>query len=420
MARRGFFAEMQRQSRIQQRRAEQAARQAARNRKQAQAERERAAKIAERAQRDFEKASTAEKKRLEKEAREAYLAQQEAEVALKNTELQQLAEDLASILASTLGVDDYVDLASLKSVARHPPFDRPDLESELPKPVIPAPPPEPEPTVVPPPTGLSALFGKGRYQRALEEAAREHGVALERWRAEVKLAELKQRELLNAHAAADKRRQALLADERERYRKECDAREAEALEQNRRLDELIVNLGYGVPEAVHEYLSVVLANSVYPESFPVEHDFVFDAATAELTLKVSVPPPTALPEIKAYKYSKAADEIVASPMSQKEARERYAGALQQVAIRSFHEVFESDRRGLIASIALEVGTSTIDPASGLPVYIPFIIASASRDTFQTFDLSAVVPSATLERLGAAVSKNPHGLVAAERRGVRRA
>jgi restriction system protein len=82
-------------------------------------------------------------------------------------------------------------------------------------------------------------------------------------------------------------------------------------------------------------------------------------------------------------------------------------------------VFESDRRGLIKTISLEVGTNTIDPATGQPTYVPFVIAAAERESFRAFDLSAVVPALTLGRLGAAVSKNPYTLVIAERSGVRR-
>ena len=91
-----------------------------------------------------------------------------------------------------------------------------------------------------------------------------------------------------------------------------------------------------------------------------------------------------------------------------------------MALRSFHEVFESDRRGLIQTISLEVGTNTVDPATGKRVYVPFVIAAAERQAFLAFDLSAVVPALTLDHLGAAVSKNPFGLVSAERAGVRRA
>ena len=164
----------------------------------------------------------------------------------------------------------------------------------------------------------------------------------------------------------------------------------------------------------------MLSNSVYPDHFPVAHEFEFDPSSAELRLRVLVPEPGSIPEIKAYKYTKATDEITSTGLSQKLCRERYAGAIHQVALRSFHEVFESDRRGIIKTIALEVGTDTVDPATGLQAYVPFVIAAAEREAFSAFDLSAVVPALTLGRLGAAVSKNPYGLVPAERSGVRRA
>jgi restriction system protein len=133
-----------------------------------------------------------------------------------------------------------------------------------------------------------------------------------------------------------------------------------------------------------------------------------------------VPAPSELPTAKAYKYAKASDEIVATALSQKECRERYASAVHQIALRSFHEVFEADRRGLIRTVRLEVGTTATDPATGRSAYIAFVIAAADRETFLTFDLSAVVPAMTLARLGAAVSKNPYALAPAERAGVRRA
>ncbi len=74
---------------------------------------------------------------------------------------------------------------------------------------------------------------------------------------------------------------------------------------------------------------------------------------------------------------------------------------------------------MIKTISLEVGTETADPATGLEGYIPFVAAGAERDSFLKLNLANVVPSATLAHLGAVVSKNPFGLVAADASGVRR-
>lgn len=132
-----------------------------------------------------------------------------------------------------------------------------------------------------------------------------------------------------------------------------------------------------------------------------------------------VPPPDSLPDIKAYKYTKTSDEISSTNLSQKARKDRYTDAVHQVALRSIHEVYEADRRGLIQTISLEVGTETLHPATGLNAYIPFVAVGCERSAFVEFDLSAIVHLATLEHLGASLSKNPFGLVGADTKGVRR-
>lgn len=420
MARRGFFAELQHQSRLAARDRERAEREANRRYEAAMRAAEAARKNAERAKSQFERAAAAEQKRLQKEAREAYLASREAEAAEQNEALRKTYDEIDSLLEATLAVDDFVDLSTLRSVARHPPFDRPDLEVRIPlRDPTPAP-PQPVLVIPDPPTGLASLFGKGKHAAAVAAAKQSHEDAMNRWHVECKkLEEARQREK-EAHVQKELARIESLKVEKERYVNECAARELEAAERNRKLDDLIANLGYGVPDAVQEYVSIVLSNSAYPEVFPVTHEFEFLPSSAELHLRVAIPEPGSIPSAKAYKYSKSTDEVSASQLSQKECRERYAGAVAQVALRSFHEVFESDRRGLIRSISLEVGTNAVDPGTGQRTDVTLVYAAAEREQFLALNLAAVIPAVALEKLGASISKNPYGLAAAERPGVRRA
>lgn len=420
MARRGFFAELQHQSRLAAREREREEREAYRRHAAAMRAAEVARKNADRARVQFEKAAVAEQKKLEKEAREAYLASREAEVAERNETLQQTYDEIDSLLASTLAVDDYVDLPSLQSIPKHPPFERADLEVRTPSPEPIPDPVQPVLRLPDPPTGFASLFGKRKHADAVEAAKLAHGEAISRWNDECKAVAAARKRAEELRVQTELARVESLKLERERYAKECAIRETEAAENNRKLQELIANLGYGVPEAIQEYVSIVLSNSAYPEAFPVSHEFEFEAATAELRLKVSVPEPSAVPSVKAYKYSKSSDEITSTQLSQKECRERYSGAISQIALRSFHEVFESDRRGLIQSVSLEIGTNAIDPGTGKRTDIPFVFAAAGRDQFLALNLAAVVPAIALDKLGASLSKNPFGLVAAERAGVRRA
>lgn len=417
---RGFFAEIQRQVRIAENDRIRRERQAEREHATLVRRLEQAQKAEARAEAQLAKANAAERKRLEKEAKAAHIEAKEADVKERNDSLEAIYAEIDSLLASTLGRDDYVDLNKLRQLASHPAFDRPDLERPIPEPKPLADPAKPQLKLPDPPRGLAAMFGKKKHAEAVESAKRDHERALEKWRVQCRDAEARRRKDKEDHARMEAERLRKLEGARARYAREREAREVEAAESNANLDRLIANLGYGAADAVQEYISIVLANSVYPDHFPVSHEFAFDATTAELRLKVLIPGPNAIPEIKAYKYSKSNDEITATELPQKQCRDRYAGAVHQVALRSFHEVFEADRRGLIKTISLEVGVNGIDPATGHESYIPFVVAAAEREAFMGFELSAVVPAQTLDRLGAAVSKNPYGLVAVQRSGVRRA
>lgn len=419
MARRGFFAELQHQAKVAARERERAALQSEKARNAANRMAEQARKADERAAAQLARASEADKKRLAKEAREAHVAAMEAEAERRNLELTEAYQAIDSLLAATLEVDDYVDLTTLRTVAEHPPFERIDLEAPvpLPNPVI----DPPQPVFAPPlpPKGLRGLLGNKKHEKVVADATGAHERAVAEWQTGLHEAELAREAAASWHADMEAKRVSELEVERARYAEECSARETAAAERNSAIDKLIADLGYGAVDAVQEYVSIVLSNSVYPDDFLVEHDFEFDAATAELRLRVLVPGPDKLSTTSTYKYTKSSDEITAASLSQKACKDRYASAVHQVALRSMHEVFEADRRGLIKTISLEVGTETINPATGREGYIPFVAACAERDSFLALNLSNVLPAATLGHLGAAVSKSPYDLVSADASGIRR-
>ena len=420
MARRGLLGELLHQAQVAAREQERAQRVAVREHNAAIRRAEQAKRAAENVRAQLSRASAAERNRLEKEAREAHFADMEAEAEERNLKLTEVYAEIDSLLATTLELDDYIDLERFRVVAKHPPFERSDLEVPIPAPGPIPDPPQPNFVAPDPPKGLAWLFGRRKHATAVVKAQESHEQSLAQWRAKLEQIPTRRQAALEAHAHAEAERVAALEAARARYAKECATREAEATERNRQLDDLIASLGYGTPKAVQEYISIVLSNSVYPEHFAVTHEFAFEPSSAELRLHALVPGPDKIPAIKAYKYTRSTDEITSTSLSQKVCRDRYASAVHQVALRSIHEVFESDRRALIKTISLEVGTETVDPATGRQTYLPFVVVSAERESFLKFNLSGVVPALTLDRLGAAVSKNPYGLVAAESSGVRRA
>ncbi|MGW4221892.1 hypothetical protein ACWEG1_00370 [Streptomyces bauhiniae] len=419
--RRGFFAEMNYQAQQAEKRRRQQEAAAHRAHLAAQRQAERAVKAYERAQAAAARSSAAAKKAAEREAARLLVESRLAEVDSMNTDLSNALADIDSLLAWTLDVDDYVDLESLKiSEVEHPPFKPGPLAVPAPKVAEPNYAPEPIYQEPPAPSGLSALLGgKKRHQQAIEEARATFEDAHARWRHDVDVLRKGHAKEMARREKSETERMTDLSAAEEKYRRECERREAEASAHNAQVTELINNLAFDVESAIQEYVGIVLSNSVYPDVFPVEHDHTFNLASRELTLEVSVPEPSTVPSVKAYRYVKARDEIASTALPVREKKERYANAVWQVAVRTLHEVFEADRAGKVHSIALTVGVDTIDPATGLPATVPLAVVAADRETFNTFDLANVVPQATLQHLGAAISKSPFDLVPADTsRGVR--
>ena len=416
--RRGLFAELQRASAQAARQQQRAHSAAYRAQQQAQREAERSARQAERYAAQAARADAKAQAAADKEAKRLYIEAREAEVASMNEDLKVTLDDIDNILAATLGVDDYVDLEALRQVPEHPEFESAHV-TPTPKPApLQAP---PEPVFVEPeaPKGLSGVFGKKKHQQAVEAARDEFNAAHAAWQAEASAIPMRQLEQLSAHKQAEAHREAKLAADRAAYDAECAQREAEVAEQNRELDSLIEGWTAGRSDAVEEYVSIVLGDSVYPEGVEPGYDYRYDSAGKELTITVEVSSPEQVPTVGAFKYVKASDKISEKAQTQKEQKDRYNAFVANVALRTLHEVFEADRLRHVASISLTAGVTGINPATGQSGFTPLVAAAVSRETFESIHLANVIPAETLKHFNAVVSKNAHGLVAIDTsRGVR--
>ncbi len=405
----GFFAELQRQAAQAQRRQQQAASAAARAQATMHRQHQAALKQAERAQAQAVRSSAAQQKAAEREAQRLYDEARRAEADAMNSTIAAQFEEIDSLLDATLEVDDYIDLEKLRVVATKPPFPRPDLDTALQSPPPLQAPPEPVYEEPPAPSGLGGLFGRKKHAESVAEAqamfAQQHAA----WEAEVAQLPMKQLSQLQRHEQAEEERVSQLAAAREAFDAECQAREAQVERENAELDAFIQRLATRDEEAVQEYVSMVLGNSVYPDCFPVSYDHRFDSALTELTMTVYVPPPSALPAIKEHKYVKAKDEITATPLPLRDQKNRYASAVNQVALRTLHEVFEADRDRVVQTIALLVTTKTINAATGQPDQVDLLAVAVDRDAFESFDLARIVHAETLKLLKASVSKDAFGL-----------
>jgi restriction system protein len=408
--RRGFFAELQHQQRLadQHRRRQHAAAVQAHNW---------AVREADRAQREYDRAVAAAHRAVAAEQAEAHRASKvayfdarRAEAERQTAEALDSFEQIDSILAATLEVDDYVDLESLKLTVEHPPFPREDLTTPRPEPKLHQAPPEPQFVPPAPPTGLSKVFSKQKHAQETAQAHAEWTHQHQQWHDFVnRIIPARNADLLEAHAKVERQRANELAAAIAEHKAACAERERNVEQTNASIDQLIAALAANDPQAINEYVGIVLGNSAYPKAFDVEHDYEFDADLGELTVAVNVPPPSAVPNVKAYKHVYNSDEIRETSCTQKEQRERYNNAVAAVAIRTFHEVFESDRAERIKTISLTVQTEDINPATGNLDTFPLVAAAGDREEFLQYDLRNVDPAQTLAFMRASLSKNAFGL-----------
>lgn len=369
----GLIAQLQREIARQQRASRQA--QAAYVRAQNAARRE-----AERTMRALERAAAWD----ERERKRLYIEARTAEVAAQNADLTARIEDLQGILASTLAVDDHINLASLRKKFTPPPYEPGWLAQ-------PIPPPGWERFAPQQPSGFGKVFSQGRYQQQVSEAQRHFAQAQAQ------------------HAAAEQERLAKLAKYQDEHRQWSQHLEAKISAENAELAKFAQDFASGAPEAVVEYFGMVLGNSVYPEDFPQSYRLAYVPESKQLVIEYDLPPIAVVPSVRDYRYIKVRDEMTTMARPAKEIRERYTSVVTQVTLRTLHEIFEADRTSAIETVVFNGMVDSVNLATGQAVRPCLVTVRTTREAFGSLNLARVEPSVCLQHLNASVSKKPEEL-----------
>jgi restriction system protein len=350
--------------------------QAAQTREQARAYRE-----AERARAAYARALAAE----ENERKRLYAESRAADVEAMNEDLDARLAALDGLLLATLNVDDHLEFDSLKRPPELPPWRYGELERAEPAPDVGA-------FMPAAPTGLSKMFGKAKYQQAVQagEAAYAEAVEAHRSREQARMAELERRQA--EHATA------------------LEEAHARAAVQHAEVDAFQQDFNKGDPEAVISYFELVLQASSYPEGFPQAFKLAYVPESRQAVVEYELPGVDVVPTVKAYKYVKTSDKINQSSRPQSQVRAIYASVVAQIALRTVHELFEADRGRHIDVVVFNGVLHTIDPGSGKPIKPCLVTLRTTRETFGELDLAHVEPLACLKHLSAGVSKSPAELV----------
>jgi restriction system protein len=318
---------------------------------------------------------------LDKERKRRYLEGRAQEAEQYNVLLAQSVKVLEGLLSSTLAVDDTLDFEVLKEHPKIPRFDPGRLGQAVERPVLDAP---------PAPSGLRGLLpgAKAKHEQAIADAEAAHATATEAWQ------------------QGEDQRLVALAAKRSEHDAQVQALRDEIAAQHAQVDAFRAAYEAGDPDAVLNHASMVLASSRYPQDFPQQHKVAYVPESRQLVVEMDLPGLAVVPEDLEYRYVKTKDEITAKARPVTQRRALYASVVSQIALRTVHEIFESDRAGHLESVVFNGHVDTIDPRTGQPIRPCLITLRTTRDVFDGLDLAHVEPQACLKGLSASVSKSP--------------
>lgn len=275
---------------------------------------------------------------------------EQARFATENA--QALLEDYRNILNATLAVDDRIDWAGLINLR---PYDKPEpsLEQAQVYEQVPAERPF-----------LERLGLKSRTKRQ----------------------------------AADDRARATHASWLQHWNQGRRAYEDTRQEQNEEVEAFRSAYERGEVDSIERYVSLVLANSSFPEGFHRECDVSYSAEDKTLIVECLLPALEDLPTVTEYRYVASRKAVDEKRMKDKGAAALYEDVIIQTILRTVHEVFEGDYAAHCQLVVVNGVIQGVDRATGQDFQACIVSLQAERDAFFDMDLARVDPRACFRTL----------------------
>lgn len=331
-----------------------------------------------------------------RETRQRAAQEKEAKKTLaadRSAEAQDVLSGIERTLLHTLDRNDRIEWDSLLDGKSFPKALPPEPKW-LPLPREPKP---SDPLFMPTKKWYHALFGNLR-QKAEDEARQRYVRAHAEWRKRMPQVDAKNKALEDEWNLNAKRWQ----QEKEQYENE-QAQRNEVIQRKKKayFDR--------DPQAVVEYFDMVLSNSQYPDTFPHEWNLECVEASGTVVVDYILPSPDDVPRVKEVKYVASRDEFQEVQLQEAVFNKMYDGLLYQIALRTIHEIFESDQVAAAAAVVLNGWVRSTDRGTGKPVTACVLSVQVPRDEFLRVDLRRVDPKTCFRSLKGVGSSSLHGL-----------
>lgn len=340
-------------------------------------------------------ADAREKKRLDKESRKR---EQDSNKDLASSRTEEALGEinrLGNILKQTLEVDDAINWDNFKDMSEFP---------------------EPKPTRTKPPVESQA-------QAKHKEPKLSDNTYQPRFGFMDKLISSRKNKLIAEHKArfetdykSWQEFQAAIESSKQKYESDLqtwESRKAEFIEQQNASNEAIekqrASYLAGTYDAIIDYCDMVLSESDYPDFFPKEFDIDYNDETKVLIADYAMPAPEDIPTLKGIKYVVSKDDFEEQHITQAQLFRIYDNLLYQIALRTIHEIFESDVIEAITTVVFNGIVTSIDRSTGKQATACVLSVQAQREEFTSINLANVEPKACFKALKGVGSSKLHGL-----------
>lgn len=153
-----------------------------------------------------------------------------------------------------------------------------------------------------------------------------------------------------------------------------------------------------VPQAVEEYLSLVLASSSYPESNTKEFSVSCDPGGEIVVVDYWLPGSERIPNVKGFKYVQTRGELTSSKISKKDFDAFFEDVIYQMTLRTLYEVFQALPDSKVKTAVFNGFVHGVDAATGNDFQSCIVSVQVSKEEFQQINLSRVEPKACFRKL----------------------
>lgn len=153
----------------------------------------------------------------------------------------------------------------------------------------------------------------------------------------------------------------------------------------------------GDSDSIEKYIRVVFENSRYPSFINKEYELQYDSNSKSVIISYFMPNTESIPNIVGYKYVATSKTIKEVEMKKKESEQLYEDIIQQIVLRSIHEIFESVYTKHVEMVVFNAWVNGVDRSTGKDFTSCILTLQVLRDEFMQIDLSRVNPKECIRK-----------------------